>query len=101
MLNEYWQLLVIIISIFGCNNSSGNRNERFSLFETSKGTVYLLNLTSGETKIIYSNESAPKLVPQSIYESEDGKRYQYQGAGRLKELTMEEAANILIKKYSK
>ena len=98
---RYITLLVIIFIISGCDISSGNRHERFSLFETSKGTVYLLNITSGETKIIYSSESAPKLVTQSIYESEDGKRYEYQGAGRLRELTIQEEADILIKKYSK
>jgi hypothetical protein len=98
---KYITLLVITISIFGCNNSSDNRNVRFSLFETSKGIVYLLNLTSGETKIIYPNKSAPKLVLKNIYESEDGKRYQYQGDGKLKELTKEEEDDILIKKYLK
>ena len=98
---RYIAFFVIIIAIFGCDISSGNRHERFSLFETSKGTVYLLNITSWQTKIIYSNESAPKLVIKSIYESEDEKRYEYQGAGKLRELTMEEEADILIKKYSK
>lgn len=93
---RYITFLLTTIAISGCDMSYGNQHEGFSLFETSKGTVYLLNTISGETKIIYSTESAPKLVTRSIYEAEDGKTYEYQGAGKLRELTVEEAADKII-----
>ena len=98
---KYMTLLLATIAISGCDMPYGNHHERFSLFETSKGTVYLLNTTSGEAKVIYSTESQPKLVASSLYESEDGKTYEYQGAGKLKELSVEEAADRIIDKYLK
>jgi hypothetical protein len=92
--------LLAIIAVSGCDISSyGKKHEGFSLFETSKGTVYLLNTTSGETKIIYSTESAPKLAVRGIYKSEDGKTYEYQGSGKLKEMTVQEAADRILEKY--
>lgn len=98
---KYITLLLTIVALSGCDMSFGNQHKIFSLFETSKGTVYLLNTTSGETKIIYSKESAPKLMPHTIYESEDGKSYEYLGAGNLKALTVREAADKIIEKYNK
>ena len=73
-----------------------SRHEGFSLFETSKGTVYLLNTTSGETKIIYSTELAPKLVTHSIYKTDDGKTYKYMGGGKLMDLTVIDTADKFI-----
>jgi hypothetical protein len=96
---RYMTLLLTVIAISGCDMSYGNRHANFSLFETSKGTIYLLNTTSGETKIIYSTDSEPKLVTHNIYKAEDGKTYEYQGAGRLRELTIQEAADKIIEKY--
>ena len=94
-------LLLATIALFGCDITHENRIKSFSLFETSKGTVYLLNTASGEAKIIYSPTSAPKLIMKGIYESDDGKTYEYQGARKLKELTLREAADIIIEKYKK
>ena len=98
---KYITLLLATIALFGCDIAHENRDKSFSLFETSKGTVYLLNTTSGETKIIFSTTSAPKLVMKGIYESEDGKTYEYQGAGKLRELTLQEAVDIIVEKYKK
>ena len=75
-----------------------SRHEGFSLFETSKGTVYLLNTTSGETKIIYSTELAPKLVTHSIYETDDGKTYKYMGGGKLMDLTVIDTADKFLER---
>jgi hypothetical protein len=75
-----------------------SRHEGFSLFETSKGTVYLLNTTSGETKIIYSTELLPKLVKSNIYETDDGKTYKYMGGGKLMDLTVIDTADKFLEK---
>ena len=98
---RYIILLMTTIIISGCDLPYGTQHESFSLFETSKGTVYLLNTASGETKIIYSEESAPKLVAKSIYEAEDGKMYEYLGTGKLRELSIQEAADKIIEKGNK
>ncbi len=93
-------LLFAAIAISGCDISSyGKKHENFSLFETSKGTVYLLNTTTGESKIIHSNSLPPRLSMHSTYGAEDGKIYEYQGSGKLKELSVREAADKIIEKH--
>ena len=95
------RLLLTLVVLSGCDMSFGNQHKNFSLFETSKGTVYLLNTATGETKIIYSKDSAPRLIPNTVYDSEDGKSYEYLGAGTLKALSVREAADRIIEKYKK
>lgn len=91
-------LLFVTITLFGCDTSYKNRYEKFSLFETSKGTLYLLDNTSGETKIINSTELSQKLLTNSIYETDDGKTYKYMGGGKLMDLTVIDTADKFLEK---
>lgn len=98
---RYVRLLLTLVALSGCGMSFGNQHKNFSLFETSKGTVYLLNTATGETKIIYSKDLAPRLILNTVYYSEDGKSYEYLGAGTLKALSVLEAADKIIGKNNK
>jgi hypothetical protein len=88
------------ILISGCDQQLGAKTGSYSLFETSKGTVYRLNTASGEASLIYSPVGWPKLMPKTLYTSEDGKTYEYLGGGTLKELSTTEAADQIIEKYN-
>jgi hypothetical protein len=94
-------LLLATLSLCGCDAPFTHSAGHFALFETSKGTVYRLNTASGETEIIYSSSGKPKLTPQALYESDDGKTYEYLGGGQLKELSLQEAADKIVEKYKK
>jgi hypothetical protein len=74
---------------------------RYALFETSKGTVYRIDTTSGVTEVVYSPTGQPKLKVTTLYEGEDGKTYEYAGVGMLKELSTREVADRILEKYSK
>lgn len=98
---KYVLVVLGTILITGCDLQIGAKTGSYALFETSKGTVYRLNTTSGEAGIIYSLDGWPKLMPKTLYKSEDGKTYEYLGGGKLKELSTTEADNRLIEKYNK
>lgn len=98
---RYISLLLLTIALCGCDNPLRASTGRFALFETSKGTVYRLDTTSGGTEVIYSPSGWPKLTQKTIYKSEDGKTYEYLGAGKLRELSTAEAADRIIEKYPK
>ena len=93
-------LVLIPLTLGGCDQFvpfSG----RYALFETSRGTVYRLDTTSGKTEVVYSLTGWPKLNAKTLYEGEDGKTYEYVGAGKLKELSTREAADRIVEKYAK
>ena len=96
---KYVLVVLGTILITGCDLQLGAKTGSYSLFETSKGTVYRLNTASGETGIIYSPGGQPKLTAKTLYTSEDGKTYEYLGGGKLKELSTTEAADRIIEKY--
>jgi hypothetical protein len=98
---KYVLVIIGTILITGCDQQFGAKTGSYTLFETSKGTVYRLNTASGETSIIYSPEGWPKLMSKTLYKSEDGKTYEYLGGGKLKELSVTEAADQIIDKYNK
>jgi outer membrane protein assembly factor BamB len=94
---KYIVMLSGLIAISGCDVSlSGKARDSFARFETSKGNVYLLNTATGTSKTISTTESMSKLSIRKIYEAEDGKIYEYEGSGKLKELTTQEAADKII-----
>ena len=93
-------LVLIPLTLGGCDQfvtSSG----RYALFETSKGTVYRLDTTSGKTEVVYSITGWPELNAMTLYKGEDGRTYEYVGAGILKELSAREAADRFLEKYAK
>ena len=96
---KYLALLIAALAISGCDSFRENGDERFSLFETSKGTVYLLNTMSGETQVIYPVVGPEKLVLHRTYKSEDGKIFEYQGAGKLREISGHEILEEILGKY--
>ena len=98
---RYMVLLLLVVAVSGCDKPLGTSAGRFALFETSKGTVYRLNTTSGETEVIYSPEGWPKLTQKTLYMADDDKTYEYLGGGKLRELSTQEAADRIIKKYPK
>ena len=98
---KYVLVVLGAILITGCDQQLGAKTGSYTLFETSKGTVYRLNTVSGEAGVIYSPEGRPKLTPKTFYTSEDGKTYEYLGGGKLKELSTTEAADRIIEKYNK
>ncbi len=98
---KYVLVVLGTILISGCDLPLGAKTGSYALFETSKGTVYRLNTASGEAAIIYSPGGWPKLMPKTLYTSEDGKTYEYLGGGKLKELSTSEAADRLVEKYNK
>lgn len=85
----------------GCDFSGSLSTGKYALFETSKGVVYRLNTTSGETEVIFSPEGWPKLKSKVLYEGENNKTYEYLGGGQLKELSTTEVADRLVEKYEK
>jgi len=97
---RYVLLLLLPFAICGCNQIVPPAG-RYALFETSKGTVYRLDTISGDTKVVYSPSGWPALSAKTPYKGEDGKTYEYLGAGKLKELTTTEAADRLVEKYTK
>ena len=98
---RYVLLVFFTIALCGCEKPFGASPGRFALFETSKGTVYRLNTSSGDTEVVYSPEGWPKLTPKTLYKAEDDKTYEYLGDGKLKELSTTEAADRIIEKYKK
>ena len=74
---------------------------KYELFETSKGVVYRLDTTSGETEVIYSPNGWPTLEATTLYLGENERTYEYLGNGQLKELSTTEAADRLVEKYAK
>ena len=97
---RYIFIVMLLFVISGCNQI-GQSTGTYTLFETSKGVIYRLNTVSGETEIIYSPLDWPKLNAKTIYEGENGKKYDYLGSGKLKELSAEEVADILIEEHAK
>jgi hypothetical protein len=93
-------LVLIPLTLCGCDRFASFAG-RYSLFETSKGAVYRLDTTSGKTEVVYSPTGWPKLNAKTLYEGEDGKTYEYLGAGKLKELSTTEAADRIVEKYAK
>jgi len=89
------------MAISGCEIPIGSKAGSYTLFETSKGTIYRLNTVSGEAAVIYSPDGWPKLQPKTLYSGENDKAYEYVGGGTLKELSTTEAADRLIEKYKK
>ena len=93
-------LVLIPLALGGCDQFipvSG----RYALFETSAGTIYRLDTTSGKTEVVDSPTGWPKLKARTLYKAEDGKTYEYVGAGMLKELSTTEAADRILEKYAK
>ena len=93
-------ILLLPLTLGGCNQFVPAAG-RYTLFETSKGTVYRLDTTSDKTEVVYSPTGWPKLNAKTFYEGEDGKNYEYLGAGKLKELSTSEVADRLVEKYAK
>lgn len=93
--------LLVVLALTACDLSKELNAGKFAIFETSKGVVYRLNTSTGETEIIYSPEGWPTLKAQTLYRGEDDKTYEYLGGGRLKELSTSEVADRLVKKYAK
>ena len=91
-------LVLIPLTLGGCDQFVPFAG-RYTLFETSNGTVYRLDTTSGKTEIIYSPFAEPKLNVKTFYSGEGGKTYEYLGAGKLKELSADENIGRLMKKY--
>ena len=96
---RYALMLALVALTCGCSNPFASG--RFALFETSKGVLYRLDTTSGHAEIVYSPFGMPKLTQQTLYESDDGKTYEYLGAGKLRELSATEIADRLVEKYAK
>jgi len=97
---RYLLLVLLSLAVSGCDQFLPSAG-RYALFETSKGTVYRLDTTTGETEVIYSPAGWPKLSAKTLYEGEDGKIYEYFGAGKLIGLSEAEVAERLVEKYAK
>ena len=93
-------LILIPIMLGGCGQFTPFSGH-YALSETAKGTVYRLDTKSGNTEVVYSPTGQPKLSAGTLYEGEDGKTYEYVGAGKLKELSTREAADRILEKYAK
>lgn len=98
---KYVLLALCSMALVGCEPPAGPDTGKYALFETSKGTVYRLNTTTGETHVIYSPEGLPALTVKTLYHGDLGKTYEYLGRGELKELSPTEAADRLVEKYTK
>ena len=78
-------IFLLIAFLTACNEKSTESNSNhYSLFQGANGTIYLLDETSGKTTITFSPES-PKLTVGTVYETENGKKFEYQGEGKLVE----------------
>ena len=94
-------LILLTLLLASCDTQFARNGGTYSLFETSAGTVYLLNTATGETRVISKLGTEGKLQPTAIYQGEDGKIYQYDGAGKLKELSVREAADRILENSKK
>jgi hypothetical protein len=97
---KYLLMLIVSFAICGCNKIAPPTG-RYVLFESTKGTVYRLDTISGKTEITYSPTGWPTLSAKGLYSGEDGKTYEYQGQGKLVELSIKEAAEKIMEKYPK
>lgn len=95
-------LLVVVgaLALAACDGMPHLGVGKYALFETSKGVVYRLDTTSGETEIIYSPDGWPTLKAKTLYYGENEKTYEYLGNGQLRELSTTEAADRLVEKYT-
>ena len=92
--------LALALALAGCDVPKSFSAGKYSLFETSKGVVYRLNTGTGETEIIYSPVGLTKLTAGTLYEADGDKTYEYLGGGQLKELSVNEVADRLVRKYA-
>lgn len=98
---KYALVVLGAIALTACDGMPQFGPGKYTLFETSKGTVYRLDTATGETEIIYSPDGWPTLKAKTLYHSENEKTYEYLGNGKLKELSSTEAADRLVEKYTK
>src|SRR6187431_3025924 len=91
-----------IFFIVACNVKLPETDKNhYSLFQGANGTIYLLDEASGKTSVTFSPDSS-KLVVGTVYEAENGKKYEYKGEGQLAEkVSAKERLEKLIKEENR
>ncbi|GEM_PF-3562212 len=56
---RFW-IVLAVLALTGCDNTTISASPNFSLFETSEGVVYLLNQNTGELTVVSSSKRCLK-----------------------------------------
>ena len=98
---KYALVVLGTIALTACDEMPRFGAGKYTLFETSRGTIYRLDTATGKTELIYTPGGWTTLKPKTIYYGENEKTYEYLGNGKFKELSTTEAADRLLERYTK